>query len=84
MTGAVGKIVWADIVPPNLHADEPFHRPCLRARNAAMRDARARDHSAIGLWTACRLPGELSAGVADVHTHPTLPRAARVTLQIIF
>jgi hypothetical protein len=30
-------------------------------------------------YTSC-LPGEPSQGVADVHTHPTLPRTARLNL----
>jgi hypothetical protein len=31
-----------------------------------------------------RLPGEPADGVADIHTHPTLPRTARVTLGVQF
>ena len=31
-----------------------------------------------------RLPGEPSAGIDDVHTHPALPRAVRVALQVGF
>jgi hypothetical protein len=30
------------------------------------------------------LPGEPASGVADVHTHPALPRTTRVSLQLSF
>jgi hypothetical protein len=44
-------------------------------------DAKAAD---IDYYYASRLPGEPLAGIADVHTHPALPRSARVTLHISF
>jgi hypothetical protein len=31
-----------------------------------------------------RLPGEPMDGVTDIHTHPTLPRTARVGLHVGF
>jgi hypothetical protein len=33
---------------------------------------------------AARLPGEPPDGVADIHTHPTLPRTARVGVSLQF
>ena len=38
----------------------------------------------IDYFYASRLPGEMSEGIEDVHTHPALPRSARVTLQLSF
>jgi outer membrane receptor protein involved in Fe transport len=38
----------------------------------------------IDYYYASRLPGEPLAGIEDVHTHPALPRAARVALQVDF
>ncbi len=43
----------------------------------------ARD-SDIDYFYASRLPGEPAAGIEDVHTHPTLPRTARVNLVVGF
>ena len=40
--------------------------------------------SDIDYFYTSRLPGEPLSGIDDVHTHPALPRAARVTLQVIF
>jgi len=40
--------------------------------------------SDIDYFYTSRLRGEPAGGVDDVHTHPALPRAARVTLQIGF
>jgi outer membrane receptor protein involved in Fe transport len=40
--------------------------------------------SAAAFWYIDRLPGEPSAGVADVHTHPLEPLAARLTLSKSF
>ena len=42
------------------------------------------DVSDIDYFYVSRLPGEPLAGVEDVHLHPSLPRAARVTLQVSF
>jgi hypothetical protein len=42
------------------------------------------DASDIDYFYTSRLPGEPESGVDDVHTHPALPRAARVGLQITF
>jgi hypothetical protein len=43
--------------------------------------ANARD-SDIDYFYTSRLPGEPSDGIADIHTHPTLPRTLRVSLTI--
>jgi hypothetical protein len=40
--------------------------------------------SDIDYYYASRLPGEPLAGIDDIHTHPTLPRTARVSLIIGF
>jgi hypothetical protein len=40
--------------------------------------------SDIDYFYRSRLPGEPADGVDDVHTHPSLPRSARVTLQVGF
>jgi hypothetical protein len=40
--------------------------------------------SDIDYFYASRLPGEPSAGIEDVHTHPALPRSVRVGLQLSF
>jgi hypothetical protein len=40
--------------------------------------------SDIDYFYTSRLPGEPLSGVEDVHLHPSLPRVARVTLQISF
>ncbi len=40
--------------------------------------------SDIDYFYTSRLPGEPSGGIDDVHTHPALPRAVRVCLQIGF
>jgi hypothetical protein len=40
--------------------------------------------SDVDYYYVSRLPGEPAAGVADIHTHPTLPRTARVTLRVQF
>ena len=42
------------------------------------------DVSDIDYFYASRLPGEPAAGVEDVHTHPALPRTARIGLQFSF
>lgn len=44
-------------------------------------DARASD---IDYFYASRLPGEPSAGVEDLHSHPTLPRTLRASLRLSF
>jgi hypothetical protein len=38
----------------------------------------------IDYFYASRLPGEPEEGVEDIHTHPSIPRTARVALQITF
>jgi outer membrane receptor protein involved in Fe transport len=38
----------------------------------------------IDYFYASRLPGEPADGVEDVHTHPALPRSARIALQLSF
>ena len=38
----------------------------------------------IDYFYVSRLPGEPLEGVEDVHTHPSLPRTARVALQVTF
>lgn len=40
--------------------------------------------SDIDYYYASRLPGEPPAGVADIHTHPALPRTARVSMTVAF
>ncbi|MEO5896427.1 MAG: TonB-dependent receptor [Vicinamibacterales bacterium] len=42
------------------------------------------DVADIDYFYASRLPGEPSAGIDDVHTHPALPRTVRVGLQFSF
>lgn len=44
-------------------------------------NARASD---IDYFYASRLPGEPSAGVEDLHSHPTLPRTLRASLRLSF
>ena len=40
--------------------------------------------SDIDYYYVSRLPGEPADGLADIHTHPTLPRTARVSLHLGF
>ena len=40
--------------------------------------------SDIDYFYTSRLPGEPSAGIADIHTHPTLPRTARLNFIVGF
>jgi hypothetical protein len=40
--------------------------------------------SDIDYFYTSHLPGEPAAGVDDVHTHPALPRTARVALRMRF
>jgi hypothetical protein len=40
--------------------------------------------SDIDYFYASRLPGEPSDGVEDIHTHPALPRSARIGIQFAF
>ena len=40
--------------------------------------------SDIDYFYTSRLPGEPLDGVADIHTHPTLPRTARINLVLGF
>jgi outer membrane receptor protein involved in Fe transport len=40
--------------------------------------------SDIDYFYTSRLPGEPAEGINDVHTHPALPRSARVGLQFTF
>ena len=40
--------------------------------------------SDIDYFYASRLPGEPDEGVEDVHTHPAVPRSARIGLQLTF
>jgi len=42
------------------------------------------DASDIDYYYVSRLPGEPAAGIADIETHPTLPRTARVTIAVGF
>ena len=42
------------------------------------------DVSDIDYFYTSRLPGEPLEGVDDVHTHPSIPRTARVSLQVSF
>ena len=44
-------------------------------------DAKVSD---IDYFYASRLPGEPEAGIEDIHTHPALPRSARIGLQVSF
>lgn len=39
-------------------------------------------NSDIDYFYTSRLPGEPLDGVDDIHTHPTLPRTARVSLRV--
>ena len=38
----------------------------------------------IDYFYTSRLPGEPAEGVDDVHTHPAIPRTARLSLQLSF
>jgi hypothetical protein len=40
--------------------------------------------SDIDYFYTSRVPGEPLEGVDDVHTHPAIPRTARLTLQVRF
>ena len=40
--------------------------------------------SDIDYFYASRLPGEPADGVEDIHTHPALPRSARLGIQFAF
>jgi hypothetical protein len=40
--------------------------------------------SDIDYFYTSRLPGEPLGGMDDIHLHPSLPRTARVTLQVSF
>jgi hypothetical protein len=40
--------------------------------------------SDIDYFYASRLPGEPADGVEDIHTHPALPRSARISIQFSF
>jgi len=40
--------------------------------------------SDIDYFYGSRLPGELAAGVEDIHTHRALPRSARAGIQFSF
>ena len=40
--------------------------------------------SDIDYFYASRLPGEPVDGVDDIHSHPTLPRTARLSLSVGF
>ncbi|MEQ1761398.1 MAG: TonB-dependent receptor [Vicinamibacterales bacterium] len=44
-------------------------------------DAKVAD---IDYYYASRLPGEPAQGIEDIHTHPALPRSARISLQLSF
>jgi hypothetical protein len=44
-------------------------------------DAKVSD---IDYFYASRLPGEAADGVQDIHTHPALPRSARIGIQFSF
>jgi len=44
----------------------------------------AAEGSDIDYFYRSRLPGEPAEGVEDIHTHPALPRSARVGLQVRF
>jgi len=40
--------------------------------------------SDIDYYFASRLPGEPADGVMDIHSHPAVPRTARVSLVVAF
>ena len=42
------------------------------------------DVADIDYFYASRLPGEPADGIEGIHTHPSIPRTARVTLQLSF
>ena len=42
------------------------------------------DVADIDYFYTSRLPGEPIAGVADLHTHPSIPRTGRVGLRVVF
>jgi hypothetical protein len=48
------------------------------------RTSLARMVSDIDYFYASRLPGEPADGVEDIHTHPALPRSARIGIQFSF
>ena len=54
-------------------------RPVVEAFNVL--DATVSD---IDYFYTSRLPGEAADGVEDVHTHPAIPRSARVSIQLSF
>ena len=53
----------------------------LRLEVFNLLDARTSD---VDYFYASRLPGEPGGGVEDLHTHPALPRTARLGLQVRF
>ena len=40
--------------------------------------------SDIDYFYTSRLPGEPDEGIDDLHTHPAIPRSARLTLRVVF
>jgi hypothetical protein len=53
----------------------------VRSCSSTIVNARASD---IDYFYASRLPGEPSAGVDDIHTHPAEPRTARLSVLYSF
>ena len=56
-------------------------RARLRLELFNLLDARSSD---VDYFYTSRLPGEPAAGVDDVHTHPAIPRTARLSLKLDF
>jgi outer membrane receptor protein involved in Fe transport len=93
-----GSIRWGYFGPRALVADNSVRSPATSLVNLqagyrlASRVKLAADvfnlfnapDSDIDYFYASRLPGEPLGGVDDIHTHPTLPRTARVNLIIGF
>jgi hypothetical protein len=84
--------------PRPLIEDDSVRSPATRLFNAEIGD-HLRPHVALVLdafnllntpasdvdyYYVSRLPGEPLAGVADIHTHPTIPRTLRIDLRIKF
>ena len=93
-----GSIRWRYFGPRALVADDSVRSPAtslvnLQAGYAVSPHAKiavdifnvlnAAD-SDIDYFYVSRLPGEPAGGIADIHTHPTLPRTVRVSLVVAF
>ena len=73
---SAGTTLWNGEVGANVG---PRVRLVLEGYN--LLDATVAD---IDYYYSSRLPGEPADGIADIHTHPAIPRSARVSLQVRF